>query len=378
MLGGATEQNTNVRNEVEESIKALQFDEEMEALGQACVDDGEWNPQIGGGDEPQPGPSHQPDTPQGLQYIMRKKSERTYAKNAAVDRTYQVKINEEHHGERLENIRDGLHQMFDHVLQEARGDLAGNDLGRVVIQHDGLHDPIVIPLQPWDQLNSDVVMGTIEKVLNSNQNLSVDESMDIAVGTVDLPKGGARKRIIKIKGENNSLQLKKSIVTIENEDQLCLARSIGVSWAKLKRCTPEEWKEVTAHRGKKTNLQLILENQKVPENYYKNLRNKKRDEQRQLAVAISQMAGVPMDRPASLNDVEAFEEVLGVRVMVVSARLGNKFITSPSSDERPCIYVYLVDDDHYHAITSITGFFSSVYFCESCLKHYNNKGKTCM
>ena len=35
-----------------------------------------------------------------------------------------------------------------------------------------------------------------------------------------------------------------------------------------------------------------------------------------------------MDRPVSLNDVAALKEVLGVRVMVVSARLGNKFITS--------------------------------------------------
>ena len=32
-------------------------------------------------------------------------------------------------------------------------------------------------------------------MLNSNQNLTLDESRDIAVGTVDLPKGGARKRI---------------------------------------------------------------------------------------------------------------------------------------------------------------------------------------
>ena len=85
---------------------------------------------------------------------MRKKLERTYAKNAAIDRTYQVKMNKKHHGEKLEDIRDGLHQMFEHMLQEARGDLDGNDLGRVVIQHDGLHDPIVIPLQPWDQLDS--------------------------------------------------------------------------------------------------------------------------------------------------------------------------------------------------------------------------------
>ena len=158
----------------------------------------------------------------------------------AIDRTYQVKINKKHHVEKLEDIRDGLHQMFKHVLQEARGDLAGNDLGCVVIQHDGLHDPIFVPLQPWDQLGSNKVMDTMEKVLNSHQNLAVDESMDIAVGIVDLPKEGARKKITKIKGGNNSLKLKTSIVTIENGDQLCMARAIGVSWAKLNICTPEE------------------------------------------------------------------------------------------------------------------------------------------
>ena len=44
-----------------------------------------------------------------------------YAKNATVDRTYKVKIDEEHHEEHIEDIRDCLHQMFDHVLQEASG-----------------------------------------------------------------------------------------------------------------------------------------------------------------------------------------------------------------------------------------------------------------
>ena len=171
------------------------------------------------------------------------------------------------------------------------------------------------------------------------------------------------------------LQLKKSIVTIENGDQLCMARAIGISWAKLNLCTPEEWAEIIKTRGTKSNSQLVLEKKKVPESYFKQLRSKQRTEQGQLAKALSQMAGVPMDRLASLNDIEAFEKVLGVRVMVVSARLGNKFITSPSTDERPCIYVYLVDDDHYHAITSITGFFSCNYFCQKCLKHYVHKEK---
>ncbi|XP_060564754.1 uncharacterized protein LOC132723964 [Ruditapes philippinarum] len=368
------------QEEIEGAVRALLFDEEMDKMATACVEDGEWSPQspglqVGSGDEPQAGPSHRPDAPRELQYTISKKSERTYAKNAAMDRTYQVKIDEQYNGQRLQDVRQGLHQMFEDVLEEARGNLAGNDLGRVVIHHQGLHDPIIVPLQPWDQLTANKVMEIIEKVLNSNQNLSIDESFYISIGTIELPKGsgGPRRRITKLKGKNNSLKLKTSIVTIDNEDQLCMARAIGVSWAKLNRCTPEEWKEIAKTRQKKSNLQLILENQQVPNSYYQKLTEKKRDEQRQLAIALSQLAGVSMDRPASLNDVEAFEEVLGVRVMVVSARLGNKFITSPSTDKRPCIYLYLVDDDHFHAITSITGFFSAMYFCDQCLYHYNNR-----
>ena len=43
-FGGETEQSANVRMEEDGSIKALLFDEEMEALGQTCLDDDEWNP----------------------------------------------------------------------------------------------------------------------------------------------------------------------------------------------------------------------------------------------------------------------------------------------------------------------------------------------
>ena len=98
-----------------------------------------------------------------------------------------------------------------------------------------------------------------------------------------------------------------------------MARAICLSWAKLNLCTPDEWADIAKTRGTKSNSQLVLENKRVPESYFKNLRSKQRDEQGQLAITISQMAGVPMDRPASSNDIEAFEKVLGVRVMVVSA-----------------------------------------------------------
>jgi hypothetical protein len=112
-------------------------------------------------------------------------------------------------------------------------------------------------------------METIEKVLNSQQELGIDDSFEIAIGSIDLPKGGGgpRRRITKLKGEKNSLKLKTSIVTIENSDQICMARAIGVAWAKLRRCADDEWREITKQRGKKSNLDLVLENQKVPLSY---------------------------------------------------------------------------------------------------------------
>ena len=39
-------ESVRTQDEVEESIKALLFDEEMDTLGQSCIDDGEWEPMI--------------------------------------------------------------------------------------------------------------------------------------------------------------------------------------------------------------------------------------------------------------------------------------------------------------------------------------------
>ena len=152
------------QNEIDACEQALLIDDEIEESTCLCLEDGEWDPfniQSSSGDDPQPGPSHRADTPasQGLEYPVRKKSERTYAKNSAVDRTCHVRIHQQHHGQRLNDVRRGLHEMFDDVLNQSRSDLAGNNLGRVVVHQGGLHDAIVVPLQPWEQLNANTVMG---------------------------------------------------------------------------------------------------------------------------------------------------------------------------------------------------------------------------
>jgi hypothetical protein len=58
-----------------------------------------------------------------------------YAKSTAGDRMYQIKINEQYKGEKLEDVTQGLQQIFEEVLEEAWGHLIGNDLGCVIIHH---------------------------------------------------------------------------------------------------------------------------------------------------------------------------------------------------------------------------------------------------
>ena len=60
--------------------------------------------------------------------------------------------------------------MSEDIPDQACGNLAGNDFGGVVIHHDGLLDPTVVPLQPWDTLNVEVVMGNFETVLNIDKS----------------------------------------------------------------------------------------------------------------------------------------------------------------------------------------------------------------
>ena len=159
-------------------------------------------------------------------YYVWKEDARVFKKNMAKDTTYKIKFNDQWKGDKLADISDKLHDMFDDVLNQARGHDA--DLGRVVIHHSSLNDPIVVPLQPWENLDAGTVMDHITKVLNSNEDLDVDESMMVTVGSIDIPKGGFHLPITQLTGPENSLIRKKSIFYIENDNNLCLAIAIGL------------------------------------------------------------------------------------------------------------------------------------------------------
>jgi len=69
--------------------------------------------------------------------------------------------------------------MFDDLLHRARQGLNDNDLMRLVIRDRSLHSgAISIPIQAADALNSEKVMEKVENVIQSEENLSIDQSFE--------------------------------------------------------------------------------------------------------------------------------------------------------------------------------------------------------
>ena len=126
------------------------------------------------------------DTP----YMVTKRRVRTFKKNGAIDTTYQVKFSEGWQGGKLTDLISELYNMFDDAIGSATTGLAENDLARVVIHHDSLDSPLVVPLRQISQLDASVVMSHVENVLNSHQGLALDTSFRIDIGVIQLPRGG--------------------------------------------------------------------------------------------------------------------------------------------------------------------------------------------
>ena len=88
-------------------------------------------------------------------------------------------------------------------------------------------------------------MEHFENVLNSHQDLDMNESFHVDVGTMELPKGGAKLPITSLVGEDNSLARKRSIKQIKNSDNNCLAAAVGVAYVSANTVSTQEWKDLT-------------------------------------------------------------------------------------------------------------------------------------
>ena len=233
-------------------------------------------------------------------------------------------------------------RIFEHLLNDVTNGMDEEDQVRFVLRSTQLETPISLPFMSVQQLTPERVFSQIERVVQSNRDFRLNDTVLVDLVHVEAPQGsGIKKRdLIDLK---DFLHKKKSIVRIKNEDDLCLARALVVAIAKIEE-----------------------------DPGYKILADSRKRVQEDKAKELHLLANVPFG-PCGIPQVEKFQEYLtGYEINIVSSDHNNSIIYPPNpsaADVKP-IYLYL-HHNHYDVITKMPGFLSKSYFCHKCRRSYD-------
>ena len=192
------------------------------------------------------------------------------------------------------------------------------------------------PFMAPNRLTTERILAEFERVIQSNKEFRLNDTVEINVIHVSMPTGGKRSKCLEVNLEKH-LDKKKSIVRIRNEDELCMARALVVVKAKLDN-DPRD----------------------------RQIRDHRRPMQTRLARVLHQNANVPLS-PCRIEQAKLFQAYLSkYQISIVSKEYGDKIIyADPEKDKR--IYLYM-HNNHYDVITKMPGFFARHYYCHTCTK----------
>jgi hypothetical protein len=182
----------------------------------------------------------------------------------------------------------------------------------------------------------------VEKVLQSNRQLLLTQ-WNLEFTLIPNPHGHGKRKCFY----NAHIQqvAKKSIVQIQNNDELCLWRAITV---------------VKAFQDKKE--------KKITLNQYKVIASSSKVKQETMARELKEAT---MTKNGDLDDIRTISQYLKVNITVVCPDIRDNilFRTADSGDPRDVhettLYLLKVVE-HFDAINSITGFFGCIYYCDRC------------
>lgn len=183
--------------------------------------------------------------------------------------------------------------------------------------------------------------------LNSNEAFKPDDTFTMEMTLIRTPGGGAgrSKRHAKLGrlAIDKVLAAKKSIVRIQNEDELCCARAI-VTMRALVDGGPQCVDYINLRKGHP--IQTVK------------------------AKELHQLAGVP-EGPCGLAELRKFQHVLPDYQIKVMAVDKPHMITFKGPDSVKKILLVQVDD-HCHGCNSFAGLLERSYFCHHCDKGFSN------
>ena len=236
--------------------------------------------------------------------------------------------------------------IFHHLLNDVTWDMDKKDQVRFVLRSEQLDTPISIPFLPVEQLTTERVFSQIERVIQSNQNFRLNDTVTVDIIHVVAPEGSGKSKVKRTTlNIREYLKKKKSVISINNNDDFCLARALAVGIARIEN-DPK----------------------------YDQIKDSKRHIQLERALDLHQAANVPLG-PCCMDEVKLFQQYLtNYQIIVVSGDHNNSIIypsKPPGTDEKPTIYLYY-HNKHFDVITTLPGFLNKTYFCHRCHKSYDH------
>ena len=245
----------------------------------------------------------------------------------------------------LESYESTL-KIFQHLLEEVKEGMAPNDQVRFILRSEQLETPISLPFMEVERLNAERVYSELERVIQSNQEFRLNDTVTIDINHVKTPRGSGKSKLKRTTYNiDDYLDQKGSVVRIKNKDDLCLARALVVA------------------RAKKEN-----------DPRYKYISDSRKPLQRERAFDLHKAANVPLG-PCGLNEVALFQQYLtGYQIRVISGDHNNRVIYPPQpsgTDEKQPLTLYF-HDNHFDVINKVPGFLGRSYFCFRCDKAYDH------
>ena len=286
------------------------------------------------------------DDEQGQYYYHIESRKKYYSKKFGMSATdHKVRFNNVLADVDLLESYESTLKIFHHLLEEVTEGMAPNDKVRFILRSDQLDTPISLPFLTVEQLTTERVFSQIERVIQSNQEFRLNDTVTIDINHVKTPQGrGKSKRKRTIFKIRDHLKAKKSIIRINNNDDFCLARALAVSIARIEKDPKYD--------------QIIRSGRHI---------------QLDRALDLHVAANVPLG-PCGIDEVKLFQQYLSnYQIIVVSGTHNNSIIyppKPPGTDEKPIISLYF-HNNHFDVITTLPGFLNRSYFCRRCHKCYN-------
>ena len=207
-----------------------------------------------------------------------------------------------------------------------------------------------------------MIMDVIADVIRSNNFIPADKGLSLSVCAIKNTQGLNR---VSINSVWKDLIKKSCIISVENDDNLCLPRAIGIALARCK------YMENPSNMFLKRHSVCIRKKDRKRMHKYYTV-----SLQKQVAVQLQRHGNIPHNKEGVLTHIPLYEKSLGVGNTMILARSGNKKVHNSDKSFSTQIVLYHVANDegqgHFAVLTKMNALLGRAYYCDDCDMGYNN------